>query len=131
MDSSHRCVFDEKKFTMARNREMIWSSHCLGVNPGLFHWCQNVKDQYFTFENGLNLITRFESKFPGALHMSISYGIEETCKNDYLPFVHAAQQAYKIYKPESGLYAIGYHSVATTFDKHYIKPRSKYHFAGE
>lgn len=166
----HDFQFDEQKFSEVRNQEMIWSSQCLGVHPSHFHWCQDTKDGQFSVNSGIDLITRFEAKFPNAQHMALSYtdphpdhanmgkallkllqqgkvqhgkfylktleldkfdGIEDPCKEEYLPFLHAAQQAYKVYKPEAGLYAIGNHSVASTFEIQYKNPRCKYHFAGE
>lgn len=163
---NHDHAFDEQRFVAARNREMAWSSRCLGVDPANMHWRQHIKDGQFTVEQGISLIAEFEAKYPDAHHMSFTYkdphpdhanmgtaletmykqekvsfarfyiktlqldaldGVEEPCKEQYLPFLHAAQQAYKIYNPDAGMFAVGYHSVKETFDKQFIRPRSKYH----
>jgi LmbE family N-acetylglucosaminyl deacetylase len=67
---------------------------------------------------------RFQIKF---VEFEKWNGNFETCKADYLPFLKAADQVYRVYQPDQGLYAIGYHSAACSFDGQLRNPRSKYH----
>lgn len=167
---NHNFGWGREELIEARNREMIWSSLCLGVSPEHFHWRQHAKDGQFSCEQGLQIILEFENKFPKAYHMGITYkdphpdhanmgkallklieqkklsharfyiktvqldeidGIEEPCQEAYIPFLHAALQTYKIYRPAANMYAVGYHSVSTTFDTQHAFPRSKYHLANK
>ncbi|WP_408008550.1 PIG-L deacetylase family protein [Pseudalkalibacillus sp. A8] len=56
-----------------------------------------------------------------------SVGIEEYPQKEYLPFLQAANHAYRAYIPKRGLNAIGYHSVPETFEQQLKNPRNKYH----
>lgn len=164
---NHDFQWDEQALVQARNREMAWSSMCLGVDPAQCYWRQHTKDGQFQRKQGVQLIQEFEEKFPRACHMVFTYkdphpdhanmgnallemltnrqvthgrfyiktsqldtidGVEVDCRPEFVPFLQAAQQVYRTFSPEAGLFAVGYHSVAATFDTQYDKPRSKYHF---
>jgi len=58
-------------------------------------------------------------------------GTWETAAPEQLPFLRAANHAYRVFVPGRGLYSIGYLSVPGTFDTQLENPRCKYHKPGE
>lgn len=59
--------------------------------------------------------------------MSRNEGTWEMAKPEHLPFLTAANHAYRVFAPSRGLYSIGYLSVANTFDTQLENPRCKFH----
>lgn len=58
-------------------------------------------------------------------------GIWEEATEEQLPFLRAANNAYRVFAPSIELYSIGYLSVPRTFDIQLEKPRCKYHGPGD
>lgn len=103
--------------------------------PGALHRTFTYTDPHPDHSNlGTALKRLYDSQVVGDARFYIKTGEMqrvdgewEEAKPEHLPFLSAANHAYRVFVPSRGVYSIGYLSVPKTFDTQLERPRSKYH----